>query len=600
MLRCDVAFLFCWGLPRASLPYGTGSALAKPAPASQSLPMPYRAPLAEIAFILEHLTDYPALRKTKRFADAGPEVTQDILREAARLAEDVIAPLNRAGDQHPARFENGVVRTPPGWAQAHRALADGGWLGLSAPADLGGSGLPQTLSVALHDMLSGACLAFEVLPLLTQGQIDALEHHASPDLQARILPHLIDGSWTGTMNLTEPQAGSDVGAVRSRAEPLGDGSYAITGQKIYISYGDHDVAANVSHLVLARLPGAPDGTRGLSLFWVPKLLDDGRPNAVRVVSLEHKLGLHGSPTALMEYAGAQGWLVDAPGRGMAAMFTMMNNARLGVGMQGIGVAEAAYQHALAYASGRRQGVTPRGAQDAIIGHVDVRRMLATMRADLFAARAIAYANAAAIDMARATGAPEWAARAGLLTPITKAHGTDTGIEVAQACIQIHGGMGYVEETGAAQFLRDVRITSIYEGTNGIQAMDLVGRKLADGAEAALRLIQEIEDAAHAARDRLPDLAEPVWQAAESLRESTEWLVAQGPEDRFAGAAAYLRAFARVLGGYFHLQAALADTVRLPLARVYVARLLPEHAALLMQVRAGAAGLYALSDAELGA
>jgi alkylation response protein AidB-like acyl-CoA dehydrogenase len=408
------------------------------------------------------------------------------------------------------------------------------------------------------------------------------------------------------MNLTEPQAGSDVGALTTKAERRPDGTFAITGQKIFITWGDHDVAANVIHLVLARIPGAAPGTRGISLFLVPKLIPDaqgnpGARNALRVVSLEHKLGIHGSPTCVMAFEGAQGWLVGAESGGMAAMFTMMNNARLGVAAQGIGLAEAAYQHALTYALGRQQGKTPRG-KGPIVDHADVRRMLAEMRAEIFAARAIALSCGIAIDLARATGLEQWEARAALLTPIAKAHGTDIGCEVAHLGVQIHGGMGFVEETGAAQFFRDVRITPIYEGTNGIQAMDLIGRKMADGGEAVFRLLQEIEDQAHAARAALPALAGPVWDAAETLREASEWFLAADLTDRAAGATAYLRAFARVLGGHYHLRAAMADPTgpRARLARVFVDRILPEHDMLLARARSGAAPLYALTPEDLAA
>ena len=569
--------------------------------------MPYRAPLAEITFLLEQVVGFAALRQTDRFADATPDTTSAILTEAARLCEDVLAPLQRVGDTHPARLENGVVRTPPGFAAAFRQIAEGGWLGIAADPAHGGMGLPQTLAVVLNEMMSSACLSLQIGPLMAQGQIEALEHHASDALKDLYLPRLISGEWAGTMNLTEPQAGSDVGALRTRAEPNGDGTYAITGQKIYISWGDHDMTPNICHLVLARLPDAPGGTRGISLFMVPKFLPNadgtlGARNSLRAVSLEHKLGLHGSPTAVMAYEGATGWLVGEANKGMAAMFTMMNNARVGVGVQGVGVAEAAYQHALAYARDRKQGAVARpGGTGAIIDHADVRRMLAQMRAEVFAVRAITLANSVAIDMAHATGSDDWAARAALLTPITKAHGTDIGVEVASTGIQVHGGMGFVEETGAAQFLRDVRVTPIYEGTNGIQAMDLVGRKMMDGGEAACRLLQEVQDSAEAARASHPTLADPIWQAAEALRDATEWMVAQGMEDRSAGAVAYLRAFARVLGGHYHLAAVVAaptDTARHALAQVFVSRILPEYTGLLAQVRAGAAGLFALSDDDL--
>ena len=566
--------------------------------------MSYKAPVSDFRFLFDHVVGYDRLAETETFADASADVTEAILTEVGRLAAEVMAPVNRAGDLTPSKLENGVVRTPPGFAEAYRAIAEGGWIGLSASPEFGGMGLPQALNVAVGEMMAGACLSLQLCPLLTQGQIEALEHHASDALKARYLPKLISGEWTGTMNLTEPQAGSDVGALRTRATDNGDGTYAITGQKIYITWGDHDVAENVCHLVLARLPDAAPGTKGISLFLVPKLIPDdaGRPgarNSLRVVSLEHKLGIHGSPTAVMEYDGATGWLVGATNGGMAAMFTMMNNARLGVGMQGVGVAEAAWQHALAYARDRRQGRTPRG-DGPILDHADVRRMLAEARAEIFAARAIGLACGVAIDMARATGEGHWQARAALLTPIAKAHGTDIGCEVASLGVQVHGGMGYVEETGAAQFLRDARIAPIYEGTNGIQAMDLVARKMMDGGEAAFRLLEEVQDGAEAARGALPDLAGDVWAAAETLREATEWLVAQEMTDRFAGAAPYLRAFARVLGGHYHLRAATAapDGPRARLARVFIGRILPEHAALLARARNGAASLYALAAEDL--
>ena len=566
--------------------------------------MPYASPVADLRFLLDHVLGYARLAETETFAEAGPDVTEAILTEVGRLCDQVLAPLNRGGDLNPARLENGVVRTSPGFRDGYRAIAEGGWVGLSASPEHGGMGLPLTLNTAVAEMMAGACLSLQLCPLLSQGQIEALEHHASDAIKALYLPKLTSGQWTGTMNLTEPQAGSDVGALRTKAEPNADGSYAITGQKIFITWGDHDVAENVCHLVLARLPDGAPGTRGISLFMVPKFLPDaagnpGARNALRVVSLEHKLGIHGSPTCVMAFEGATGWMVGKPHGGMAAMFTMMNNARLGVGAQGIGVAEAAYQHALAFAQGRVQGRTPKGAT-AIIDHADVRRMLAVMKAEIFAARAIALDCGLSLDMAKATGKESWAARAAFLTPIAKAHGTDIGCEVASLGVQIHGGMGFIEETGAAQYLRDARITPIYEGTNGIQAMDLVGRKMMDGGEMALRLLQGIQDGAEIARATLPDLAGALWEAAESLREATETLMTQAPDDRNAGATAYLRAFARVLGGHYHLTAALADPggPRERLARVFVTRILPEHASLVVQARAGAASLYALSADDL--
>ena len=560
--------------------------------------MPYRAPVAEIRFVLDRIVGFDQVAGTERFTDATPDTVEAILLEAGKLVETEIAPLNKGSDQHHSRLENGKVRAAPGFDRAYAAIRDGGWVGVASSPDYGGMGLPFTVSTAVNEMIASGCLALQLKPLLSQGQIEALEHHASDDLKALYLPKLISGEWSGTMNLTEPQAGSDVGALRSKAEPNGDGSFAVSGQKIFITWGDSDLVENVCHLVLARLPDGAPGTKGISLFMVPKFLPDengnpGQANSLKVGSIEHKLGIHGSPTCVMQFDGATGWLVGAPHGGMAAMFTMMNNARLGVGMQGVAVAEAAYQHALAYAQDRKQGKTPLGAT-GIIDHADVRRMLAAMKADLFTARAIGLACAVALDMARATGSAEWEARAALLTPIAKAFGTDVGNEVASAGVQIHGGMGFIEETGAAQYLRDARILPIYEGTNGIQAMDLVARKMMDGGAAAFRLLQEVEDHARDARSTQPDLAGAVWNAAEALREATEWLLAQDMNDRFAGATSYLRAFARVLGGHYHLKAALADPARLPLAAVAIKRLLPEHTGLLAQMREGAAGLYDLT------
>jgi alkylation response protein AidB-like acyl-CoA dehydrogenase len=567
--------------------------------------MPYRAPLADFDLLLTHVLGYDCVSATPRFADAGADTATAVLAEAGRLAESILAPLNRAGDKQGARLENGIVRTPPGFAEGYRAIADGGWVGMTAAPDNGGMGLPMTLATAVNEMMSGACLALQINPLLTQGQIEALEHHGSDAIRTTYLPKLISGAWGGTMNLTEPQAGSDVGALRTRAEPRGDGSYAITGQKIYISWGDADFMPNICHLVLARLPDGAPGSAGISLFLVPKFIpdDDGNPgrrNSLSVVSLEHKLGLHGSPTCVMQYDAAQGWLVGEAHKGLAAMFTMMNNARLGVAVQGVGIAEAAFQQALTYAEGRAQGRTPTG-RAPITDHADVRRMLARMRAQVFSARAIALSCAVAIDMARATDAPEWHARAALLTPIAKAYGTDTGNEVAHLGIQIHGGMGFVEDTGAAQFARDVRVTTIYEGTNGIQAMDLVARKMADGGTAAMSLIDEVQAGAEAARATHPDLAGDVWQAAEALRDATDTLLRQTMTDRFAGAAPYLRAFALVLGADAHLRAAQATGgARSALARVAIRRLLPEHTALLAEAREGADQLFALSPEDLAA
>ncbi|MEM7719726.1 MAG: acyl-CoA dehydrogenase [Pseudomonadota bacterium] len=567
--------------------------------------MPYSSPVLDHRFILDHVVDFPAVAATERFQEATPDLVEAILTEAGKMCDEVIAPLQRNGDVHPAVLENGIVRTSPGYADGYRAIADGGWVGVMAPTEYGGMGLPVALGTAINDMMSGACLSLNLCPVLSLGQIEALDAHASDDIKNIYLPKLISGAWTGTMNLTEPQAGSDVGALRSKAEPNGDGTYKVSGQKIYISWGDADFAENVCHLVLARLPDAAPGTKGISLFLVPKIIPDengnlGDRNSLRVVSLEHKMGLHGSPTAVMEFDGATGWMVGPENGGMAAMFTMMNNARLAVGCQGIGAAEGSFQKALDYARERKQGHA--GGTGAIVEHADVRRMLTGMKADIFAARAIALDCAVSIDLATATGDASADARAALLTPIAKAFGTEVGMQVADEGVQVHGGMGFIEETGAAQYFRDVRVTAIYEGTNGIQAMDLVARKMMDNGEAMYRLLDEVEERAEAARATFPELAEKVWAAAETLRETTEWLVGEGLDQRFPGAVPFLKATARVLGGHYHLTAAMAagEGPRVALARFYVDRLLPEHGALLAQVRVGDAGLYDLSPDDLAA
>ncbi|MEM6440322.1 MAG: acyl-CoA dehydrogenase family protein [Pseudomonadota bacterium] len=579
--------------------------------------MTYQAPVRDLAFCLDHVVEADRLAGTEKFADATAETRAAVLEEAGKVAADVLAPLNRAGDQTPARLENGVVRATPGFADAYQQLAQGGWVGIAADEDSGGMGLPLTLGTAVNEMFAAANLSLSLCPLLSQGQIEALEAHASQEIKDVYLPKLTSGAWTGTMNLTEPQAGSDVGALRSKAEPNGDGSYAVTGQKIYISWGDHDIAENVVHLVLARLPDAPAGTKGVSLFVVPKRLPDetgeaGVANSLKVISLEHKMGLHGSPTCVMSFEGATGWLVGPEGGGMAAMFTMMNNARLGVGVEGLGVAEAAYQKALHYALERAQGRTPDGS-GTIVGHADVRRMLLKMKSLTEAARAICLDTAVSLDMARAAGgeaAKRWAARAAFLTPIAKAFGTDVGNEVAHVGVQVHGGMGFVEETGAAQYCRDVRVTAIYEGTNGIQAMDLVGRKLSDGGEVARATMAEIRRVASQARNSddatLSPLGGELEQAAATLAGATDWMLAQdGFNDRYAGSADYLRAWALVLGAAYLLKGALAAegqeaARRSALAVYYFGRELPLAAGHARASEAGATSLYRLTAQELAA
>ena len=558
--------------------------------------MSYRAPVTEMRFLLDHMLGAGRLAETERFAEATGDMVDAILNEAARLAEDVLAPLRRAGDLEPARLENGVVRTSGGFSEAYKAIADGGWVGTAASPEFGGMGLPVSVLSCVNEILASANLALSLCPLLTQGQIEALEHHADDEMKALYLPKLVSGEWTGTMNLTEPQAGSDVGALRSKAEPKDDGTYSVTGTKIFISWGDHDFGGNVCHLVLARLPDGAPGTKGISLFLVPKFIPDadgnpGTANSLKVVSLEHKMGLHGSPTCVMEFEGATGWLVGAPHKGMAAMFTMMNNARLGVGIEGLSQAEAALQDAISYAQERRQGRTPEEGVETIQGHADVRRMLLTMAALTATARAICLDCAFSIDMATATGDAAWDARAAFLTPIAKAFGTDTGCAVSDLGIQVHGGMGFIEETGVAQYFRDVRVTAIYEGTNGIQAMDMVGRKLADGGTAAKALIAEIAATAEAAGGAL---GAQLAAAADALGAATDWMLGSELNDRFAGAVPYLRAFALALGGHYLLKGAAegSDPQREALAAFHVERLLPEVTALCAQARGGAEQLYA--------
>lgn len=560
--------------------------------------MPYRAPVAEFAFLLRHVVGFDRVSAQPAYAEATDDTVAALLTEAGRICDDVLAPLNRQGDLHPARLENGVVRTSPGYAAGYRAMADAGMTAITADPAYGGLGLPQTVAACINDMAGGACLALEMNPLMTQGQIEALSHHASDVIKALYLPKLISGAWCGTMNLTEPQAGSDVGALATKAMPKGDGTYAVTGQKIYISWGDTDFAENVVHLVLARLPDAPGGTKGISLFLVPKFIPDatgapGVANSLKVVSLEHKLGLHGSPTCVMQYDGATGLLIGEENRGMAAMFTMMNNARLGVALHGVSIAEAATQAATEYAGQRKQGQPLVGGTGMIVDHADVRRMLMEMRAETFAARALALDLAVSIDLGHAGDGAE-AARAAVLTPIAKAYGTEMGIKVANMGIQVHGGMGFIEDTGVAQFARDVRVAAIYEGTNGIQAMDLVGRKMADGGAAIHALIDAV--AAEAQGD---PMGAPVAAMAGQLRVATDAMLGMDLNDRFGGAVPYLMGFARVLGAIYHLRAAQSGGVRpMALARFYLDRLLPEAAGHFAQAGHGAKGLYDLSAEDL--
>ena len=536
--------------------------------------MTYTAPIEDLSFVLNKLSGLSAFEGHAAFETYDPELIQPILEEAGKLARDVLAPLNQSGDKAGATLTKTGVEAAPGFADAYAAFRDGGWMGLSAPEEWGGQGLPKVLGMAVMEMFHGANMAFGLCPMLSFGAIEALLAHGTDEQKAMYLPKLVAGDWTGTMNLTEPQAGSDVGALKTRAVPQGDGSYAISGQKIYITWGDHDVAENIIHLVLARLPDAPEGSRGVSLFLVPKRLvrEDGTPgelNGVKCIGLEQKVGIHASPTCVMEYDHAQGWLIGEENKGLACMFTMMNSARLNVGLEGVAVGEAAWQAAFDYAQERKQGKA-QGISGAapILHHADVRRMLTTMRAKVMAARAICFACGVAADMAEVAETPEARDRARLreelLTPIAKAWSTDMGVEVASLGVQVHGGMGFMNETLAAQLYRDARIAPIYEGTNGIQAIDLVGRKLsmADGA-AMSDMIEEIEQTARAAREtndpNLVQIADRLVAASTALSEATAWMKQKMKEDRdlaLAGATAYLALSGDVIGGHFLTRGAL--------------------------------------------
>ena len=497
--------------------------------------MTYSAPIADMRFALEACADLWRLRE--RFPELDADLLGAILEGANELASQTLAPLNRTGDRAGVKLSGDVVRAAPGFREAYEAFKQGGWQGLAADPAYGGQGLPRAVALAVMEAMHGANMSFALLPMLTLGAIEAIDQHGAPDQKALYLEKLVSGEWTGTMNLTEPQAGSDLGALTTKAVPQVDGSYAITGQKIFITWGEHDLAPNIIHLVLARIEGAPAGSKGISMFIVPKFRDaDGSRNAVRCIGVEEKMGIHASPTCTLAYDGATGWLIGEENKGLAAMFTMMNAARLNVGTEGVGVAEAAYQKALAYARERKQGGR------LIIEHPDVRRMLMTMRAKIQAGRAICYACAVAADAGDK-------AREDVLTPIVKAWCTDLGVECASLSVQVHGGMGFIEEGGAAQFYRDARIAPIYEGTNGIQAIDLYGRKLlGDRGEAMRELIAEARDIAGTTHPRLS-------AAIDALVEATDYMLSASREDALAGAYAYLRLAGDVAGGMLLIKGA---------------------------------------------
>ncbi len=599
----------------------------------------YVPPLRDIRFLLEQLVDLDGLSKLKAYGHADPDTVFGVIEESGRFMADVVGPLNRAGDAVGSTLDgDGRVTTPPGFSEAYRQYVEAGWGAVPFPPEFGGGGFPWLVTVVMQEMLAAASLGFSTCPALTQGAIEMLTQHGSPGQQATFLEKMVTGEWTGTMNLTEPQAGSDLGAVRAKAVPAGDGTWLITGQKIFITFGEHDLAGNIIHLVLARVPGAPPGSKGISCFIVPKYLVNedgslGARNDLRCVSIEHKLGIRASPTCVMSYGdagGAVGYLIGEANQGMRYMFTMMNTARLSVGVQGLAVAERAYQDALRYAQERRQGRAagaPAGEPSPIVEHPDVRRMLLTMKAYIEAMRAMLYTNAVSIDLARHH--PDRAEREArrelvdLLTPISKAWCTDLGVDLTSIGLQVHGGMGYVEETGVAQYLRDSRIAPIYEGTNGIQAIDLVIRKVPMRGGGVVRdllaQMEALDRELAAAGSELAGVRPALAHGVSALREATDWIMSHGlaePTDALAGAAPYLRLSGLVIGGWLMARSALAasrllrnasgsDAVflreKIGTARFYAEQLLPQAAGLLPAVTAGAGPLFQvdLSRAALG-
>jgi acyl-CoA dehydrogenase len=588
----------------------------------------YRAPVEDIAFTLKQVAGLKPALDSGAFGDLGEDLVDAILAEAGRFASEEVAPLYKVGDEHGAVLKDAAVTTPPGWKELYRRWIEGGWNALSGPEEFGGQGLPTMLGVAALEMWNSASMAFGIGPTLTMGAVEALDKHASQELKAKYLAKLVSGEWMGTMNLTEPQAGSDLAALRSRAEPVGDGTYRIFGQKIFITYGEHDFTDNIVHLVLARLPDAPAGTRGISLFLVPKFFVNedgslGARNDVFCSGLEHKLGIHASPTCTMIYGdgfqgatpGAIGWLIGEENKGLACMFTMMNNARLAVGMQGVAVAETATQKAIAYANERRQGKASHYSGPGmapIVHHPDVQRNLLTMKSLTQIARSISYCCAHAIDRARlgeGEAAANWRDRANLLTPLAKAFSTDVGVEVASLGVQVHGGMGFIEETGAAALYRDARIAPIYEGTNGIQAIDLVARKLPlGGGQHVHSYIGELKAVADAVRtsniEGFGRTADSLDHALADLDEATRFLqklTAEGKADAaMAGATPYLRLISLVAGGAYLAQGGLADHGRIALCRFFAENLLGETRALKERVIDGGESLAAAGKALISA
>jgi acyl-CoA dehydrogenase len=579
--------------------------------------MSYQAPLKDMRFVLNELAGLGEVAKLPGYQDATPDTVDAILEEASKFASEVLDPINHLGDQEGSVWSDGAVTTPKGFKAAYQQYVAGGWGALPFDAAVGGQGLPKLVATAVEEMLTSSNMSFSLCPLLTQGAIHALELCGSEALKETYLAKMIQGSWTGTMNLTEPQAGSDLALVRTRAVPQGD-HYKISGQKIFITYGEHDLSENIVHLVLARTPQAPEGVKGISLFLVPKFIpnQDGTPgkrNSARCASIEHKLGIHASPTAVMVFEDAVGYLVGEENKGLSYMFIMMNAARFSVGLEGVSISERAFQRALAYAKERLQGRDltggPGGPNAAvpIIRHPDVRRMLMLMKSQTEAMRALAYVVAAALDFAHKTGDQRHQSFVDLMIPVVKGWCTETGIEVASLGVQVHGGMGFVEETGAAQYLRDARITTIYEGTTGIQAMDLVGRKIArEGGATAKAWLAELKklDARLAGH---PEMRKALADGVKAVEECVEFIVgAKDPRVQFAGAVPFLKLMGIVAGGWQMARAALAAEkkvsedkafyeAKIATARFYADHVLVQAPSLRNTVVNGAAGVLALSE-----
>jgi len=594
--------------------------------------MTYTAPVKDIAFVLNNVIGLADIAQLEGFEEASPDLVDAILDESAKFTGEVLAPLNWLGDQQGSQWQAGEVTTPDGWKGAYTQFIENGWGSLSFSPEFGGQGLPMCVSAAVQEMWHSANMSFGLCPLLTQGAVDAIETHASDELKQQYLPKMVEGVWSGTMNLTEPQAGSDLAAVRSKAEPSGD-HYLISGQKIYITYGEHDLTENIIHLVLARLPDAPAGVKGISLFIVPKFLlnEDGSPgerNDVNCVSIEHKLGIHASPTCVMSYGdkgGAVGYLVGKEHHGLVYMFTMMNQARHAVGVEGYGIAERAYQKAVSYARDRKQGKTLLGKDEddqGIINHPDVRRILMTMRSTIEAMRGLGLECAAAFDQARRHSdesmRERMQRRGELLTPLVKGWSTEMGVELCSLGVQVHGGMGFIEETGAAQYLRDARIAPIYEGTTAIQANDLIGRKTArDGGKGMSELIQdmrgtldELNKVDHLDTKAIARRLQPAIDAGES---ATQWLLGQNDATLpSATSVEFLMMQGRLAGGWMIARSALAAVklkqlddadhayldAKITLARYYAERMLPLVESSLTIVVEGAESTIALDAAQL--